>query len=142
MRGLPTLIRLQRHRIDEIRRELAQAEAAAAAMHRAAERHEDEVRTQQVIATADPAYGFIYPAYARRAIAMREQFVAEIAAAEIIVTELRGRLAELYAELKRYEQTRDRRAARDRTEAERRETILLDDISLDMHRRQTEKMAG
>jgi flagellar export protein FliJ len=136
MRGLPTLIRAQKWRVDAMRREIGELEGLLAQRRAEAIRLEEEVVEEQKRAAGDPVGLWAYAGgYAAGVIVRRAAAARAIAAAEAEVAERRAVLAELFAELKRYEIVRDRLDAREAQEAARRDAIALDELSIEMYRR-------
>lgn len=136
MKGLPTLIRAQRWRLDEMRREVVRVEGLLAERHADAARLEAEVLDEQRRASADEVGRFAYAGgYAAGVIHRRAALANAIAETEAELGERRAQLAEVFAELKRYEIVLERHEAREAQEAARREAIALDELSLEMHRR-------
>lgn len=136
MRGLPTLIRAQKWRVDAMRREIGELEGVLVQRRAEAIRLEEEVVEEQKRAAGDPVGLWAYAGgYAAGVIVRREEAARAIAAAEAEVAERRAVLAELFAELKRYEIVRDRLAAREAQEAARRDAIVLDELAIEMYRR-------
>ncbi len=136
MRGLPTLIRAQKWRVDAMRREIGELEGVLAQRRAEAVRLEEEVVEEQKRAAGDPVGLWAYAGgYAAGVIHRREEAARAIAAAEAEVAERRAVLAELFAELKRYEIVRDRQAAREAQEEARRDAIALDELSIEIYRR-------
>jgi hypothetical protein len=141
-RGLATLIRVQRWEIDELRRVLVDLEGLAATRRAQAQALEAEMRDEQARAVRDELATAAYPAYAQRVIARRSEIRAAIAAVDAEIAANRLVLEAGFATLKRYEIARDARLTRERAELERRAMLLLDDISLDMHRRKSATAEG
>ena len=136
MKGLSTLIRAQRWRVDAMRREIGQFEGLVAERRDRAIRFEAEVLDEQRLAAVDPVARYAYASgYAGAVIHRRAEIAQAIAEAEAELAVRREQLAELFAELKRYELVEERQAAREAQEAARREAIALDELSLEMHRR-------
>lgn len=136
MRGLATLIRAQRWRVDAARREIAELEGRAAETRQAAARFEVEIVEEQARARDDEIGRFAYAGgYAQAVIARRGALAQSILDIEAEITLRRQELAELFAVLKRYEIVHDRRAARAAAEEARREAIAADELGLELHRR-------
>ena len=136
MRGLPTLIRAQKWRVDAMRREIGELEGILAQRRADAVHLEEEVVEEQQRAAGDPVGLWAYAGgYAAGVIIRREEAARAIAEAEAELASRRAVLAELFAELKRYEIVRDRQAAREAQEAARRDAIALDELSIEIHRR-------
>jgi flagellar FliJ protein len=136
MRGLATLIRAQRWRVDAVRREIAGLEGISAERRAASVRFEAEVVAEQARARADDVARFAYAGgYVQAVIARRAEIAQSILDIEAEIAARREDLAEIFAELKRYEIVRDQRAAREAAEEARREAIAADELGLELHRR-------
>lgn len=136
MRGLPTLIRVKRWEIDAQRRRVAGAEARVAACEQEVARFEIAVVREQQQARADAIGAYGYAAgYANAVIAKRRELADALSAAQLIAEAERAHLTEAFAELKRFELAQEAREARERQEAARRETIEMDELGLELHRR-------
>lgn len=136
MKGLPTLIRAQRWRLDEMRREVVRVEGLLAERQADSVRLEAEVLDEQRRASVDEVARFAYAGgYTAGVIYRRAAVASAIAETEAELAEKREQLAEVFAELKRYEIVLERHEAREAQEAARREAIALDELSLEMHRR-------
>jgi flagellar export protein FliJ len=90
-----------------------------------------EVAAEQEIAKSSPAEaGMAYAGYARRVRDRRAQLDKAIADAEAVVSAAKDDLARAYRDLKTVELVQENRARREAAEAERRQTIALDEIAL------------
>ncbi|MBL8697232.1 MAG: flagellar FliJ family protein [Alphaproteobacteria bacterium] len=138
MRGLETLIRVKRWEIDGLRRTVAEAESLVARRQEEAARFEIAVVREQQQARADEVGAYGYAAgYASAVIATRADLSRALAAAESHAAEARDRLAEAYAELKRFEIVQEAREKRAQLAEQRRETIQLDELGIELHRRRS-----
>ncbi|MBM3521649.1 MAG: hypothetical protein FJX57_01720 [Alphaproteobacteria bacterium] len=136
MRGLKTLIRVRRWEIDAQRRRVAEAETAVAQCQDEAARFEIAVVREQQQARQDAVGAYGYAAgYANAVITRRAQLAAALAAAEARAADERARLSEAFAELKRFELVQEARDDLAFREERRRETIELDELGLELHRR-------
>jgi hypothetical protein len=136
MKGLDTLIRAQRWRVDAMRREIVALEGLAAERRDGVIRFEAEVLDEQRHAARDEIGRYAYAGgYTRAVILRRAEMARAIEAVEAELADRRAQLAELFAELKRHELVLERHEARVAQEAARREAIALDELSLEMHRR-------
>lgn len=133
-RRLAGLIRLQRWKVDEKRRALAGLQALHAELTAKAEALEVEVAAEQQSAAANGT-AFAYRAYAEQVIQRRETLAGSIAEVLRALMKAQGELSEAYQEAKRYEMARDRVQQRLAAEAARREQIDLDEIGLNIYRR-------
>lgn len=134
MKGIESVIRLQKWQVDEKRRQVAGLEGLLMDLGQRAAALEREILKEQDVA-ADPNVAFIYGDYARHAILRRETLQRSIAEAEVATSAARDELRELYQDMKRYEIARDRHLARKALAEKRAEQAELDDIALKMHRR-------
>jgi flagellar FliJ protein len=136
MRGLETLIRVARWRVDELRREILGVETrltASAAMRAALDQEWVDERRR---AATDPVARHAYAGgYAARVTAQRAAADADLAALRAALATQRDALEAAFGALKRLELVRDRQVQRETAEAARRDAIALDELSLEIHRR-------
>ena len=135
MKGLRTLIRLRKQDLDELRREMATLEGRRAALIGRRKMLDRELAEEQRFVAETPNMAFAYGAYAQRVIAERADIAERKRALEDDIAALGERVAEAYAELKKYEIAMSQRLRRQRAEAARREQRDLDELGLVMHRR-------
>ena len=135
MRSLDSLVRLHRWKVDELRRETATLERLAADLAAQADALAAEVAHEQEVAAADQAVGLAYGPYAAVAVERRRRIESSRAEVAARIATLRETLRSAFIELKRHEQLRDQRLERQRLQRERKAAALLDEISLDLHRR-------
>jgi flagellar protein FliJ len=137
MRGLPTLIRVRQWELEEKRRKLADLEGLAAQLEEAIARLDDEVRMEQGVAAASHEVSFAYAPYAQAAIERRRTLKASLEDVRLQIEAAGQEVTIAFQELKKYEVAQDNRRRRARVEANRRETIVLDDIAIEGFRRTT-----
>ncbi|MDA5193172.1 flagellar FliJ family protein [Govanella unica] len=135
MKGLSTLIRLNRWRVDEKRRELRGLEDMRSDLVIRRTTIDVEMATEQSVGD-EPVVQFSYGAFVRAALLRRETLTRSIAEVEHAVEEKQSELADCVRELKKIEVAAERRAERERLELSRREQIEVDEISMNVFRRQ------
>lgn len=133
-RRLAGLIRLQRWKVDEKRRAMAELQVLHAELTAKADALEAEVVAEQRSAAANGTE-FAYNAYAEQVIQRRERLAESIADVLKALLKAQGELSDAYQEAKRYEMAQERAQQRLAAEAARREQIDLDEIGLNIHRR-------
>ena len=133
-RRLDGLIRLQRWKVDEKRRALADLQALHAELTAKAEALEAEVVAEQQSAAASGTT-FAYRAYAEQVIQRRESLAESLADVMRAMLKAQSDLSDAYQEAKRYEMAQDRAQQRLAAEAARREQIDLDEMGLNIYRR-------
>ena len=133
-RRLDGLIRLQRWKVDEKRRVLADLQALHAELTAKAEALEAEVVAEQQSAAANGT-AFAYRAYAEQVIRRRETLAESLADVMQAMLKAQSELSDAYQEAKRYEMAQDRAQQRLAAEAARREQIDLDEMGLNIYRR-------
>lgn len=131
MKGLKTLIRLHKRKLDELRREyvgierqrdrLLEAQAALAA----------ELQSEIDAATAMPEMGNFFGDYAERIKKRQETLAAEVHKLELLLSALQDRIRESFTELKRYEIALAAAQKRAKAKEERQERLRLDDVAID-----------
>ncbi|MGB8274482.1 MAG: flagellar FliJ family protein [Alphaproteobacteria bacterium] len=135
MKGLPNLIRLNRWRLDEKRKKLAELERLFAQLSEQERKLEDEMkREQQVAARSDEALT-AYGAYARGVIERREKLAHSKAEVDAQIDRARGEEQEAFRELKRFEVAYETRQTAQRRLAARVEQAMLDDMGQQIFRR-------
>ena len=130
MKDLGSLIRLVQWRVDEKRRELADAQRMADACRQALVDLEAELKREQTAARASYEAGQGYANYAKRFLKRREDAQNAIRAADVEVERVREELSGLFLELKQAEITQDNRERREAQRLAKLEQTDLDEIGL------------
>ncbi len=136
-RTLDNLIRLQRWRLDERRREMGQVLERRETLHQQQTALEERYAREVALLrdSNDPLLAMGLPGYQQKYAQARDQYARAIAQADKQVETLRERIAEEFKAMKSYEQVRDRRQEEERLAAERLEQQQLDDIAGMRHAR-------
>jgi flagellar FliJ protein len=134
-KGLQSLIRLADANLNDRRRELAELERQEDELRGRLDALEQEKRREQLNARSMEYGAFAYSGYARGVIERRERIEAQIAGLQPLLEEAREAMSMAFQELKRYEIALDIRVRTAKADAERRDTIAMDEMSLNMHRR-------
>ncbi len=142
MTALDSLIRVNRWKIDEQRRQLGELERLAERLREEGVRLEQEMASEQRVAGASFEAGYAYAGYARELLDRREKLAGSLAEVEERMKAVREELAEAFREMKRYEITAANRAKRERVANDRRQRILQDEVALQIHRRRSAGEAG
>lgn len=138
MSTLDSLIRINRWKLDERRRQLGELERLFERLGSESVRLEQELTSEQRVAGASPEAGYTYAGYARDLIARREKLAASISEVEGQLIAAREALAESFGEVKRYEIAAANRQKRDRLALERRQRIVQDEVALQVYRRRND----
>jgi flagellar export protein FliJ len=133
--ALDSLIRVNKYKLDERRRQLAELERLVERLRGESLRLEQELTSEQQIAAASRDAGHAYGGYARDIIDRRQKLAASIDDAETQILTAREALAESFREVKRYEITAANRNTRERLTAERKQRIAQDEVAAQIHRR-------
>jgi hypothetical protein len=137
MRGLSSLIRLNRWRLDEKRRELAALEQLAADLRAQMAQLEVDVKTEQDAAKTTESGAFAYAGFAQGVIERRARLAASLSEVEGRIRIQDDSVKESFRELKRYELTLAERKKRQRLELDRRDQAAQDETSLKAHIRKS-----
>jgi len=135
MKGLEALIKIHRFELDQKRRALTEVEALEAGIETNIRNLQTELSEEQEAARHSVEGVYAYGGYARAVITRRENLRQSLTEAARAVTAARDVVAEAFETLKKYEITKANRDASERAEANRRETIQLDEIGLNAHAR-------
>ncbi len=134
-KGLTSLIRLADANLNEKRRELNEIERQEEELRNRLDALETEKQQEQQLARSLEFGAFAYSGYARGVIERRERIEAQIAAMQEPLEAARQAMSEAFQDLKRYEIALDIRVKSAKAEFERKDTIAMDEMSLNMHRR-------
>ncbi|MDB5409777.1 MAG: hypothetical protein JWL84_4689 [Rhodospirillales bacterium] len=135
MSALDSLIRVNKYKLDERRRQLAELERLVERLRGESLRLEQELTSEQQVAAASRDAGHAYGRYACDIIDRRQKLAASIDDAETQILTAREALAESFREVKRYEITAANRNTRERLTAERKQRIAQDEVAAQIHRR-------
>jgi flagellar export protein FliJ len=132
MQVLEKLIRIRRRKLDEVRREITVLEGLSAQLRDNSRALEEEIRHEQGHAAraGDTGTMINYGAYARQAIARRENIARSLADVESQVIAARDVAAMGFQEIKRLETVVENERSRRQAEAAQREQAELDEIGL------------
>jgi len=136
MKSRETLIRLKRFQVDEKRRQVAQIEAMIAEFERMARDLDAEIEAEQQRAGITDVAHYAYPIYARAARQRRDNLQRSADEMRAQLEEAQAELGEAFEELKKVELLEERDIARERAAGNAREQAALDEMGLEVHRRQ------
>jgi len=128
MRGLKTLIKLQKTRVDEQRQVLAKLQAHLERVQKDIANFEALKERERVIFRKHPELGMTYGEFVKRAILKTQELEKSRQAADSAVEIARDRLALLFEEQKRYEIAEENRRIEAQREEGRLERINFDEI--------------
>ncbi len=136
MADLKPLIRLRRHALDDIRRAVAELEERRREIEAQQKALEVELVREREAAGQDPAARLSLEGYLKRARQRGEDFERALAAIDEELSAAHDRMAEAFAEVKKFELTQEARDSAAKAKAKKREDQMLDEIALDGFRRQ------
>ena len=135
MKGLSTLIRLAKFRLDEARRQLAQLERLREHLLHSLDRLAAEVTREQQIAAASDDPRTCYANFARAAMARRGTIEASLADLAPKLGDAANVVTAAFQEMKRYELTEEHNRRRANDKRKRREGAALDETALSRFQR-------
>ncbi len=135
MKGLKSLIRLHKFRLDERRRGLQELETLRLRLDAALARLEAEVRAEKVTVETAPEMAFAFADYAASARERRLKLIDSIDETERQIEQARDAVNEAFRELKKYQITQANRERMAAQRAARLEQANLDEIGLIVYRR-------
>ena len=133
MKSREALIRLNRFRVDEIRKRLKSLDDMRGDLTKKMTDLETMVQDEQRRAQQSDLGRLAYPTFARSVMARRENIQRTIDEVEKQASVVTEELQSAYRELKKYEIVADAEAQRDRVEYARRVQAELDEIALSRH---------
>lgn len=133
MKSREALIRLNRFRVDEIRKRLKSLDDMRADLTKKMTDLETMVQEEQRRAQQSDLGRLAYPTFARSVMARRENIQRTIDEVDKQAATVTEELQNAYRELKKYEIVADTEAQRDRVEYARQVQAELDEIALSRH---------
>jgi flagellar export protein FliJ len=135
VKGLATLIRLGRLKLDGERKRLAALEEQAARLAAEVARFERELAAESELAAQSVDGAVAYSRYLAANIAARRDLAASIEGLQGQIATVRSSIAEAYREVKAYELVAENRRRAQRKSEMRRERIRLDEVGAAVRRR-------
>ena len=139
MKALKTLIRVNSWTLDEKRRQLAELEDLRAGFHREIAHFEEQLILNQAAAAGSTEISQTYGAFANIVIERRAVLNQSIADAQGAVDAATDEVHHAYQEVKKYETALERAMERQRLEDDRKAQIELDEMGMNMFRRQNKE---
>ncbi len=131
MKSGETLIRVAKHRVEELQKQLAELQRAADDLDRRLAELEAEVPSEKDAALPLMKEGYLsFGSYAQWIIERRESLRHSRAEMEAQIESLRGILGEAFEELKKFEKLEERRLVRAFEDNNKRDQQAMDDIAL------------
>lgn len=138
MKGLTTLIKLHKRTLDELRRALVMVENQKELLLMASKAISDELRREIQLATEQPDMANFFGDFAKRIQKRQDDIAHEVRELEKKIAKLNDQIAEAFTELKKYEIAKENTMRRAAEAQARRETLAMDEIAEQQHRRKTE----
>ena len=135
MRNRESLIRLHKFQVDERRRKVAEIELLLTEFRNKERELEAQVLAEQEKAGISDEAHFAYPMFAKSVQKRRENILQSISDLEEQLGRAQEELAAAFRELKKYELMEESRKRKVRKQTQRLEQAELDEIALQIHRR-------
>ncbi|NUB17019.1 hypothetical protein GAY28_34270 [Azospirillum brasilense] len=140
MSSLKTIIRLQKWKLDEKRRALAELQNLADRLQAEIERLKEEIAAERDTARGNVEYAFTYSNYIQAAMERGKRLTQSMGQVEAQIAVATDEMAEAFQELKRYELAEVERLKREKEKLKRKEANMLDETALvGFRRRQREE---
>lgn len=140
-KGLDSMVRLAEWGIEQKRRNLGEALGEVDVLNQRLDQLEETLIKEQKFAIEAPIEaGMYYGVYAERVVDQRIHINELIVKASQRVEILRGELNEAYRDLKKFEVARDLRDKRQKAEEDKKEQDMLDEVGLQLHRKNRAKL--
>jgi flagellar protein FliJ len=135
MKGIATLIKLAKRTLDELRRKMGELENQKIKLQYASACLQKELEEEIKMASEQPEMGGFFGGFAKRIQKRQEVIAAEIKKIDQAMALLQNQIAEAFGELKKYEIAQENDKKRKQDEVNRKDTIQLDEIAAQQHRR-------
>ena len=139
MKGLNTLIKLQKRKLDALRRTLASLESQKSQLQQAILVLQKELEEEIILAAKQVEMAHFFGDFSKRIKNRQLELTQEIRKIDKQITALRDEITEAYGEQKKYEIAKENALQRQRQEATRKETIELDEIAAQQFQRKQQE---
>ncbi|MBL4801485.1 MAG: flagellar FliJ family protein [Emcibacter sp.] len=134
-KGMAGMIRLHKWQLDEKRRNMSELEKMRADLQQNLIDLQVELISEQKKVSASPVVSISYAGYAQQVMARRMNIVNSILEVDVSIEGMKDELADAFKELKKYEVVEQRERQRKLTERDRAQQAELDEMALNIHRR-------
>lgn len=135
MKGIKTLIKMSKRTLDELRRKMVDLENEKAQLVMLQQKLEQEMlREMQIAAQSLEARPYLMR-FAKAHKARQLKVGAELVAMDKRIETLASNIALAFSELKKYEIAEENERLREEEEAKRKDTLALDEVAAQQHRR-------
>ena len=135
MSALNSLVRVHSWALDEKRQKLAELDLMANKLRADLHTLEQELEQERTAAAGSMEGSIAFPAFVAAALERRKRLRESIANIEFACEAAREEVNLAYQEVKKFELARDNQLAEEQDEAVRREQKIMDEMGVDMHRR-------
>jgi flagellar protein FliJ len=139
MKGLATLIKLHKRTLDELRRKMGGLENQKSQLQALSARLQKELEDEIKLAAQQTDMAKFFGGFAKRIQKRQEDIATEIKSLDAQMDKLRAEIAVEFGELKKFEIAQENARKREEEELKRKDTILLDEIAAQQHRRKQEQ---
>ena len=138
MKGLKTLIKLNKRTLDDLRRKMGALENQKNQLLLLSKTLHEELVREMELATKTPEMQNFFGDFAKRIKNRQTEIAKEVQALDKQMDALRAEISEAFSELKKYEIALENANLRLAQAEQRKETIELDEIASQQHIRKTE----
>ena len=135
MSALNSLVRVHSWALDEKRQKLAELDRLADKLRDDLVALEQEMSREQTAASGSIEGSIAFPAFVAAALERRKRLRQSIGNIELACEAAREEVNQAFQEMKKFELARDNQTAQDQEESARREQTAMDEMGVDMHRR-------
>ena len=139
MKGIKTLIKLRQRELDEQRRIMVSLENQKEQLKNASAKLQQELEQEIALAGQQPDMAHFFGDFAKRIQNRQQEITNEIATLDQAIAKVADQIAEAFAELKKIEIALENAKKREAESQARKETIALDEIAEQQHRKKSKE---
>lgn len=139
MKGLKTLIKLNKRALDDLRRQMNMLENQKAQLLQLSAKLREDLINEMKLASKTPEMGNFFGDFSKRMQARQAEIASEVRSLERQMDELNIKISEAFSELKKFEIALENAKRRADEAQARRETLQMDEIAEQQHRRKMEE---
>lgn len=138
LKNLTTLIRVEKHKLDELRRKMNAYEMQKAQLLQAVDFLQKELEREIELAAEQADMGQFFGNFSERIAKRKDEIAKEVVRINKEILTLNQQILVHFSELKKFEVAKENLVRRTKEEANRKETQLLDEMGIQRFERREE----
>jgi flagellar FliJ protein len=139
MKGIATLIKLHKRTLDDLRRQMVLLENQKEQLLLLSQKLKDDLQKEIVLASQNPEMGNFFSGFSKRMEHRQIEIAGEVRVLDTQMLKLNNEITDAFSDLKKFEIAQENDRIRVKEAAARRDTIAMDEIAEQQHRRKQQE---